>query len=914
MEAGRQADVAKTILSAKNVPYVVASPTLIQDVASWQKDGIGGLQSVVMYALPELDGAVDTVALGGLVKDDLYLCKERVIALGRRLQKWIALRRRAAAERKVAIVLYGFPPGVGSVGTAALLNVPVSLDAVLRRLRDEGYDLGDPGAPLPSGEAIVSALRRMDDAAVVSGGLAGADKAVAQQAEESQDPGLARCRAGGAEVPPVKLRQWLRFPDEWGPTEWGPIPFLPEPDRLVRQLEKQWGSLDSYTGIRTAFPQQGGGPALVVSGVQLGNVFIGVQPVLGLEGDPMRLLFERDLTPHPQYVAFYKWLQAADGFDASAVVHFGMHGTVEWLPGSPLGNTGLSWSDVLLGPLPNVYVYAANNPSESIVAKRRGYGTIVSYNVPPYGRSGLYKQLADLRALLQDFREDKAGGAPELRAPIAGLLASSSLWSDVPLDAASGESRPLSPEEVEALPDSAFAEYASRLYQYLSVLENRLFSSGLHSLGRAPGAEELGSYLSAYFGRDLPEEAVGALARGEGREAALAALERAYAAPAAEWTPPPLDREAAAARLPEAEEIVQKLLRTTEELEGFSRALRGEYVLPEAGGDLLRDGPGVLPTGRNIHALDPYRMPSPAAFERGAQAGRAILEQHRAANGGAFPETVSVNLWGLDAIKTKGESVALALHLVGARPVKEGTGRIVRFELVPLSELGRPRVDVLCNMSGIFRDSFANVVALLDDLFERAATAEGEPPEMNFVRKHAEAMRAKGVEAPAARLFSNPPGDYGSMVNERVGAGNWDQGAELGETWVSRNAFSYGKGAERGTARPEVLRARFTPAQPLAMNAAGSGSDQRRPAPRPLSAGAAFHDGPGGPADRFGGIWPHGHPGVLCQHRGAPAGGAEREGAGGRRRRAGRVLHRRGVREGGAEGGPHSPLQPSVFD
>lgn len=183
--------------------------------------------------------------------------------------------------------------------------------------------------------------------------------------------------------------------------------------------------------------------------------------------------------------------------------------------------------------------------------------------------------------------------------------------------------------------------------------------------------------------------------------------------------------------------------------------------------------------------------------------------------------------------------------------MKEGTGRIVRFELIPLAELGRPRVDVLCNMSGIFRDSFANVVALLDDLFERAAGAEGEPVEMNFVRKHAEALRAKGVEAASARLFSNPPGDYGSMVNERIGAGNWDQaryelhlqllqlrvllilvpspvqfrclrgrlvreylrcfwgqGAELGETWVSRNAFSYGKGAERGTARPEVLRAR----------------------------------------------------------------------------------------------------------
>lgn len=145
--------------------------------------------------------------------------------------------------------------------------------------------------------------------------------------------------------------------------------------------------------------------SMLVPGIQMGNVWIGVQPLLGLEGDPMRLLFERDLTPHPQYAAFYKWLDCE--FGADAVIHFGMHGTVEWLPGSPLGNTGFSWSDVLLGSMPNIYVYACNNPSESIIAKRRGYGTIVSHNVPPYGRAGLYKQLLEVRSLVAEYRSVK---------------------------------------------------------------------------------------------------------------------------------------------------------------------------------------------------------------------------------------------------------------------------------------------------------------------------------------------------------------------------------------------------------------------------------------------------------------------------------------------------------------------------
>eukprot|EP00798_Chlamydomonas_sp_ICE-L_P015477 gene15477-21563_t len=199
---------------------------------------------------------------------------------------------------------------------------------------------------------------------------------------------------------------------------------------------------------------------------------------------------------------------------------------------------------------------------------------------------------------------------------------------------------------------------------------------------------------------------------------------------------------------------------------------------------------------RNIHALDPYRMPSPAAEERGSAAAKAIIEAHREANNATAElqmlsgkklsyykprDLVAVNLWGLDAIKTKGESVAIALYLVGARPVKEGTGRVARFELIPLEELGRPRIDVLCNMSGIFRDSFQNVVELLDDLFQRAAAAD-EPPAINLIRAHSKGMEAEGHTNTAARLFSNPAGDYGSMVND------------------------YGRGGERGTARPEVLQ------------------------------------------------------------------------------------------------------------
>ncbi len=217
----------------------------------------------------------------------------------------------------------------------------------------------------------------------------------------------------------------------------------------------------------------------------------------------------------------------------------------------------------------------------------------------------------------------------------------------------------------------------------------------------------------------------------------------------------------------------------------------------------MRDGPGVLPTGRNIHALDPYRMPSPAAYERGREIARKILDQHLQEHH-SYPETIAVLLWGLDAIKTKGESLGILLELVGAEPVKEGTGRIVRYDLKPLETVGHPRIDVLGNLSGIFRDSFVNIIELLDDLFLRAAQID-EPQEWNFIRKHALLLQAQGIENSSARLFSNPSGDFGSLVNDRVVDGNWDSGDELGKTWESRNVFSYGR-QDKGQARPEVLQ------------------------------------------------------------------------------------------------------------
>jgi magnesium chelatase, H subunit len=728
MEAGRQVEVAKKILAAKNVPYFVSAPLLIQDIYSWTRQGIGGLQSVVLYALPELDGAIDPIPLGGLVGEDIYLVPDRLKRLTSRINNWVKLRQTPPSQRKIAIILYGFPPGYGAAGTAALLNVPKSLLNFLQKLKAQGYTVGD----LPAdGEELIRMVKEADET------------------------------TSAVNTVNVKtLEKWLGY-------------------LLKSRIEKQWKSLTG-TGIKTD------GDEFQIGGIQLGNIWIGLQPPLGISGDPMRLMFDRDLTPHPQYAAFYKWLQ--NHFQADAVVHFGMHGTVEWLPGSPLGNTGYSWSDILLGSLPNLYIYAANNPSESMLAKRRGYGVIISHNVPPYGRAGLYKELMALRDLIAEYREDSDKNYL-LKEAICQKILDSGLEADCPFDDARKLGIAFSFENVGLFSADAFNRYLVKLYEYLQVVESRLFSSGLHVLGEPPNSEEMVAYLEAYFGDNLSQEQVREIVFEENEPQRRRGRREE-------------EKEGFGGVFEDGLLVRDLLLQTTDELTNLLRGLNGEYILPAPGGDLLRDGPGVLPTGRNIHALDPYRMPSPAAFERGREIARKILDKH-VAEQGSYPETVAVMLWGLDAIKTRGESIGILLELVGAEPLKEGTGRIVRYELKPLVDVGHPRIDVLGNLSGIFRDSFVNIIELLDDLFVRAAAAD-EPESENFIRKHALILQAQGVKNCAARLFSNPAGDFGSLVNDRVVDGSWDSGDELGKTWESRNVFSYGR-QDKGEARPEVL-------------------------------------------------------------------------------------------------------------
>lgn len=583
MEAGRNVAVAEKLLRDMDVPYIIASPLLLQSIPQWKKDGVLGLQSVVLYSLPELDGAIDTVVLGGLVGDKIALIPERVRKLVSRIKGWVDLRKTPKEDRKIAIVVYGFPPNVGAVGTAALLDVPRSLDNLLKRMHEEGYNVGDFATdPDACGESLVAALSILNEDAVISAGT--------EKMNEALDTRIQRAVQGIRPTPETLAK-----------------PNAGLGGAQIRALSVSNDDLESVMGkymwkkVRRAWPEKERGPGIasngdmVVSGLQVGNVWITVQPLLGVEGDPMRLLFQRDLTPHPQYCAGYEYMKLAEdqgGIGAQSVIHLGMHGTLEWLPGKSLGNDRQSWSDELIGGLPNIYVYAANNPSESILAKRRAYGTLVSYNVPPYGRAGLYLELANLKDLLTEYRTSRSR---DLRQPIFSTCQRCGIDSEMPLllienSAFDGTELP------DNISSDVFDEWVTSVSNYLELLQERLFSSGLHILGSKPSEDDLKGYLSAFFGDSLSEEDL---------EIVLKFSQQQESGKQRKWHLPKLIGGIAHAmgiglkkekesmtekelKIDEAKTIVSLLSRTTEEIDSVLTGLDGGYIPPKPGGDLLR--------------------------------------------------------------------------------------------------------------------------------------------------------------------------------------------------------------------------------------------------------------------------------------------------------------------------------------
>lgn len=734
--AYNDANAAQEILAKLDVPYIAAHPAELQTLEQWgaSERGLLPVESTIMVAIPELDGATGPIVFGGRSDSagvactgchrrctfaqgqherDMHSCVERAEMLAARVDKLVALRRAAVKDRKVAVVIFNFPPNAGNTGTAAYLSVFESLHRTLKSLKADGYTVDVPASAHDLRERITNGNR-----------------------ERFGAPANVHCRI--------------------------PVDDHVRRERWLGEIEAQWGPAPGK--------QQSDGSSIFVLGVQFGNVFVGVQPAFGYEGDPMRLLFEKGFAPTHAFSAFYRWLR--EDFGANAVLHFGTHGALEFMPGKQSGLSARDWPDRLIGDLPNLYLYAANNPSEGAIAKRRASATLISYLTPPIAHAGLYRGLLDLKSSIDRWR----GLDPDLaseRFELAALIQAQA----TAVDLASAEPRWAEDEAAAVI---------SRLADQVLALEYTLIPHGLHVVGEALSqvqrVDMLLAVADAAHGARPDRAAVEALVAGASPEAAAQQDAEARGA-----TDLDVLRNLAAS---------DRWLKDDHELPAILRALEGRFLRPAPGGDILRT-PAVLPTGRNLHGFDPFRIPSAFAVNDGARQAERLLQRHMA-GGHSLPETVAIVLWGTDNLKNEGAPIAQALALMGAKPRFDGYGRLTGATLIPLEVLGRPRVDVIMTLSGIFRDLLPLQVKLLAEAAFLAASVD-EPVERNFVRKHVLAVQQDigcDLETAALRVFGNAEGAYGSNVNHLIENSRWEDEDELAETYARRKSFAYGRSGQ----------------------------------------------------------------------------------------------------------------------
>jgi cobaltochelatase CobN len=766
-------------LSTLDVP-VVQGLCLTSSRAAWLASdaALTPMDAAMQVAIPEFDGRLISVPFSfkeagpdgvpGYVADPERARRVAGIALG-----YARLRRIPNADKRVALVLSSYPTRHSRVGNAVGLDTPASAVALLRALRERGYRVGD----FPEdGDTLIHQL-------IATGG---------HDVEWLTSEQLA---AAPMRIPLARYREW----------------FDALPSSLRDAMRSHWGEPPGELYVD--------GDDIVLAGLRLDNVTLMIQPPRGFGENPVAIYHDPDLPPSHHYLAAYQWLQSA----VDAVVHMGKHGTLEWLPGKGLGLSAECAPDAVLGDLPLIYPFIVNDPGEGTQAKRRAHATIVDHLVPPMARADSYGELARLEQLLDEHATVQAldpAKLPAVRAQIWTLIQAAQLHRDLHIDAQPG--------------DGEFDDFVLHVDGYLCEIKDSLIRDGLHILGGAPQGEArtnlvlavlranqiwggvsgalpgLRSALAVHFGVsevesldvvDMLESAASRLVLG--CEALDWAAEKVPAV-VAEVLGAPVPTVAEVLTFA-ATEVVPRLAATAGEIDAVLHALDGGYVPAGPSGSPTRGLVNVLPTGRNFYSVDPKAIPSRNAWEVGQALAESLLRRHRE-DTGEWPATVGLTMWGTSAMRTQGDDIAEVLALLGCRPVwDDASRRVTGVEVVPLADLGRPRVDVTVRISGFFRDAFPHVVALLDDAVGLVAGLD-EPATANFVRAHASADVAEHGDWRRAttRIFGSKPGAYGAGLLPLIDARNWRDDRDLAEVYAVWGGYAYGRGLDGRAARADL--------------------------------------------------------------------------------------------------------------
>lgn len=750
-----------------------------QTVQQWEADfqGLSPRDVAMNVALPEVDGRIITRAVSfkavetwnPQLETDVvgYIpIDDRIKFVADLAKNWVKLRQKKATEKRIAIVLANYPTADGRLANGVGLDTPASCVHILEALQQQGYDIQN----FPkTGEELIKRL---------TSGI-------------TNDPEGRELRT---------LQQSLNWEDFQRY-------FSQLPDTIRAAICQRWNVNFDDNSHPEMFP---------IPGIQLNNIFVGIQPSRGYDRDPSLNYHAPDLEPTPDYLAFYYWLRYQ--FQADAIVHVGKHGNLEWLPGKSVGLSQNCYPEIAFGSIPHLYPFIVNDPGEGSQAKRRSQAVILDHLTPPLTRAELYGSLQQLEGIVDEYYEAQSldpSRLPMIKNRLQDLIKTEKLNQDLGL-----------------AENQLDAQTLNTIDGYLCELKEAQIRDGLHifgqcptgrqlrdlivSIARHPSTQRLGitraiaedwqfdfDPLTADFAEVLSQKLTldNQICRTVGD--AVEVIENR----AASWVEKILAGETVKAEQltqKELQWIEKKLLpnlqKTNQEITHLLKGLEGRYIPSGSSGAPTRGRPDVLPTGRNFYSVDIRAIPTETAWRVGQLAADALIERYTQENG-EYPRTLGLSVWGTSTMRTGGDDIAEALALLGVQPVWDGPSRrVVDFEILPISILGRPRVDVTLRISGFFRDAFPNLI----DLFDQAVVAVSqldEPPELNplaaQVKQETEVLMQAGLTKEQAemrsryRVFGSKPGAYGAGLQGLMASQNWTDEQDLARAYINWSSYAY---------------------------------------------------------------------------------------------------------------------------
>lgn len=775
-------------MAALDIP-VLQGLCLTSSRAEWEAadDGVTPLDSANQIAIPEFDGRIITAPFSFKELDEQGLPHyvadpERTDRVARIAVNHARLRHTPNPDKRLALVLSAYPTKHSRIGNAVGLDTPVSAIRMLRRLREEGYDLGQDNE-------VVRILDGTDDTAA-GDALIHALIAAGGQDEEWLT---------NAQLTDAHVRISKADYDKWT---------ADLPADLREQMVETWGPTPGKLFVND-------NDELVLATLQAGNIVILIQPPRGFGENPVAIYHDPDLPPSHHYLGAYRWLE--NGFRADAVVHLGKHGSMEWLPGKNAALSASCGPDAAIGNMPLIYPFLVNDPGEGAQAKRRAHATIIDHLVPPMARAESYGDIARLESLMEEYDRISSmdpAKLPAIRGEIWQLMKAAELHRDLGM-----EERP---------EDDDFDDFMLHIDGWLCEIKDAQIRDGLHILGAAPEGEARVNLVLSILRAAQVWGGVGgavpglraALGLKEGAdtravdEIETQAKDLVQRMDAAGWDPAVAEtlHDDPAVRqvlVFAAEQVVPRLNGTTDELAAVRHALDGGFVPAGPSGSPLRGLVNVLPTGRNFYTVDPRAVPSRLAWQTGQAMADSLLQRYLDETGD-YPTSVGLSVWGTSAMRTSGDDVAEVLALLGVRPEwDEASRRITHLDVISLEELGRPRIDVTVRISGFFRDAFPHVVSMLDDAVRMVADLD-EPATDNFVRAHTlEDLADHGDQRRAtSRIFGSKPGSYGAGILQVIEAGNWRSDQDLADVYAAWGGFAYGRDLD-GAPAADDMRANY---------------------------------------------------------------------------------------------------------